>query len=62
MTANDGNEMAVFCSCGCKAGVVLKAEDWNADDGSVSLSLVSDEFYTEQATWRERLAEKCRRL
>ena len=57
---DDNNKTgALYCSCGCDDGVLLKAEidDWEI----VELSLVSDSFYTHQKNIMS-FKEKCKRI
>lgn len=57
---DDNNKTgALYCSCGCEDGVLLKAEidDWEL----VELSLVSDSFYTHQKNIMS-FREKCKRI
>ncbi len=53
--------MALFCSCGCHDGVVLKI-DKDIDGKIAFLSLVSDKFYSEQNGFFLRLGEKIKRI
>lgn len=53
------NEYATFCKCGCRQGVVLKADN---TDNELSLQLVSDNFYLMQGKGKMSLKEKLKRI
>lgn len=53
------NEHVTFCNCGCRDGVVLKADN---EYGDLSLQLVSDNFYIMQNKGRMSLKEKLKRI
>lgn len=57
------NEFVLFCKCGCKNGVVLKAssegEGW---DKEFSIQLVSDNYYVMQNKGKMSLKEKLKRI
>jgi hypothetical protein len=56
---DDNNKTgALYCSCGCDDGVLLKFED----DWGLELSLVSDTFYLQQQKNTMSFKEKCKRI
>lgn len=53
------NEYVTFCKCGCRNGIVLKA---NREDDDLSLQIVSDNFYIMQNKGKMSLKEKIKRI
>lgn len=53
------DEYVTFCKCGCRNGVVLKADN---EDDELSLQLVSDNFYMTQNKGRMSFREKIKRI
>lgn len=60
MKSDDEKYCAVYCSCGCNDGIVLKVEKDEYEE--YDLSIVSDKFYLEQLTCWNRFKEKCKRI
>lgn len=61
MKSEDGRQCAVYCSCGCDNGVVLKA--MFDGDSLYELSLVSDIWCVCREKYGiVRLIEKCKRI
>lgn len=59
LKSDDGQQAALFCSCGCYNGVTMK---FDKEDQTFFLSLVSDDFYTMQTTALRRFVEKIKRI
>lgn len=53
------NEDVTFCKCGCRNGIVLKAD---IEDDNLSLQIVSDNFYIMQNKGKMSLKEKIKRI
>lgn len=53
------NEFVTFCKCGCRNGIVLKADN---EDNDLSLQIVSDNFYTMQNKGEMTIKEKIKRI
>lgn len=53
------NEYVTFCKCGCRNGIVLKAD---SEDDDLSLQIVSDNFYIMQNRGKMSLKEKIKRI
>lgn len=53
------NEFVTFCKCGCRNGIVLKADN---EDNDLSLQIVSDNFYTMQNKGKMTIKEKIKRI
>lgn len=53
------NEFVTFCKCGCRNGIVLKADN---EDNDLSLQIVSDNFYAMQNKGEMTIKEKIKRI